>query len=989
MARVHSPNVYNMPSGIPFLPTLAAGLKDTLGERLCEALILLPTRRAVRQLGEAFVAGESASLLPRMRTLADIDPEEPPFEPGYLTGLVDPLMPSSQRRFELARITARYHHAITDLPLEPAGMLALTDPLLAIMDDAALEEVSLASLVRLKDIEAFAAQHFQNAATLYKIIQEFWPTYVREQGVMEPMTRRVALLNELTELWTSRPPNHPVIIAGSTGTLRASARLMRCVAHMSDGMVVLPGLDKNLPDRSWEKVSAEHPQNSLKNLIETIGVTRGAVRDWPGCQSTPQQAARNRIISESLVPVDATSDWPARIQSLRKNFLGGDIFEAALEGLSIIEARTEDEEALTIALIMRETLETADKTAALITPDPALARRVKARMRRWGVDVDYSQGEPLEETMVGSFLTGLLALSGDKESPVDLAFVCKHALTNLGREPGSVCRDWYKLERERYRGVRPKQSDDSDLVSHIYTALYPLISGESERSASDWSRALSEAAEAFSATDHTPGKILMWQGEAGEAAAGVLDDLILYGDSLGNMRLPAYADLLASLMRGRVVRARYGTHPRLRILGPLEARMIEADRVILGGLNEGVWPAGLSAQPFLSRGMRMSLGLSLPERRFGLAAHDFAELAANPEVIFTRAKRSDDGPRVASRWLWRLQALVRGAMNDDTRILAPAMPYLEWARELDHVPADQVRPAARPAPQPDVTERWPNERKLSVTQIKTWVRDPYAIYAKEILGLRLLEALDQPIGPSEYGTAIHNGLEEFIKAFTTKLPEDAPSQLSKSFEKALIEAGFPDHHLAKERIRLIQAAEDMTALIRSRREEGWSYVQAENKGSLNIAEIDFTLSSRADLIEKSAEGYAVIDYKTGTPTAHKVVQAGFDPQLPLTGVMVSRGAFDKVSAGDVAQMLYIRVKGAGNETEAKFITSPENKNGWTSEEYQVEALEDLKKLVRAFDKYETTYVAQPRIQFMNDYGDFDDLARRGEWAQLGDDGGET
>lgn len=962
------------------------------GERLDEALILLPTRRAVRELGEAFVQlrqteGLGASLLPRMRPLADIDPDEPPFEPGYLTGLVRPAMPAPQRRFELAQLIGHYHAVANGEKLDPAGKLALTDPLLAILDDAALEEVSLSGLAKLKEIKEFAARHFQNAATMFDIIQDYWPKHVEGEGMMEPMARRVALLRALTDLWTDTPPGHPVIIAGSTGTLKASARLMRCVANMPDGMIILPGLDRTLSEKTWQDVKAEHPQNSLKKLIDTIGIDRADVPVWPIVKSDAKRMdARRKIISESLVPVGETADWPGRIKVLRDNYVSGDIFEDALQGLSVIQARTEDEEALTIALMMRETLSEPGKTSALITPDPALARRVKARLRRWQVEVDYSQGEPLEETSIGSFLTGILNLSIDMDNPVDLAFLCKHKLTGLGKAPGEAAEAWRKLERKHYHGPRPKFKNSPEVLALIHTALETLLGEQDAFTAPAWAMALTQCAENIAATDDETGAARLWQGEAGEVAASMLEEVMVYGDSLGDMSKSEFSVLVSSLMRGKVVRPRYGTHPRLQILGPLEARMVAADRIILGSLNEGVWPAGLSAQPFLSRGMRQALGLSLPERRYGLAAHDFAQLASHPEVVFTRAKRSDSGPQVASRWLWRLQALVKGAMGEKSDILKAPHPYLAWAGALDDVPADQVSPAAPPAPKPPKDERWPGERKLRVTQIRTWVRDPYSIYAQEVLGLEPLEALDEALGAREYGTAIHNGLETFIERFSSRLPHDGATQLAKDFETALLAARFPEAHLIKERVRLARAAEELTDWMQARRSDGWQYVMAENKGRLKIEEADFTISSRADLIEKSALGYAVIDYKTGAPASEKVVQAGFDPQLPLTAIMLARGAFDHVPPGETEQMLYMRVKGAGGGSEAKFITSPDNKKGWTAEDYQAEALAALIKLVDAFDDPNTPYLSQPRIQYSNDYGNYDDLARRGEWALLGDEG---
>lgn len=986
------PTVYNMPSGVPFLPSLAKGLKTIYGDRLQDALILLPTRRAVRALGEAFVSEGSASLLPRMRPLADINPEEPPFEPGELAGLVTEQIDPMQRRFEIAKIISYYHVRTSELPLDPAGALALADPLIAILDDAAMEEADLSGIADLKDIKDFAATHFQNAIVLYEIIQKYWPQRLKEIGRMEPLARRVALLNALTDLWSETPPKYPVIIAGSTGTLAASARLMSCVSRFDDGMIILPGLNNSLPNTAWANVGAQHPQNSLKQLIKTIGVDAGDIPNWPHTIGPPpsQLKARRDIISESLVPVEATGDWPARIQHIKDRAPSGSApFTEALTGLSIIEAATNDEEAMTIALIMREALETPGQTGALVTPDPALARRVKARLRRWHVNVDYSQGEPLEETSLGTFLSLVAALAVDPESQVNLAELCKHPLTVLGQTAGQVRKDWEGYERLHLRGShRDKETPANPaLINSLQSALKPLLSID-EAPAQDWAKALSETAETLAQTDEKTGAERLWVDDAGEKAASLLEGLMAHGAPLGDMNATEFARLLASLMRGRVVRPRYGTHPRLSILGPLEARMLNVDQIILGGLNEGIWPAAPSIEPFLSRGMRETLKLSLPERRFGLSAHDFAELASNPEVILTRAKRSDDGPMVASRWLWRLKTLMKGALGDDAETaLSKSSHYLAWARQIDHVDSNDVKVASPPKPAPPVEARWPGKtgRQLSITQIKTWIRDPYSIYAKKILQLYPLDDLDMQIGVREYGNAVHNGLEAFVRAYPKDLPKDAEAKLIEAMQEKMLEAGFEDFHVARDQTRLEKISAKVIAWMRERRATGWAVSAIEERGEYYLKDVNFTLTGKPDLVEKKGgEGFAINDYKTGAPATVKVVKAGFDPQLPLTAYMLANGGF--ASTGGTAELNYIRIKGSGNEDLIKSITPPA-KDAMEAMDYAADAIDTLRKLITAFDNPETVYNSQPRIQYTHDYGDYDHLARRDEWARLGSESG--
>lgn len=987
-------NVVTIPAGASFLEILARELDKRFGDRLDDALILLPTRRAVRELAEIFTGETGARILPRMRPLGDIDPDEPPFEPGYLTGLVKPAMPGAQRRFQLASLIGRMHSAKDD-PLDPSAQLALAEPLAAILDDAAMEEIGLHNISKLDDIQKMAAKHFQDAARFYEILQTRWPKHLSELNVMETMARRVALLKALTQLWEQSPPDHPVIIAGSTGTLAANARLMGVVSNLRDGLIVLPGLDINMPDDAWEDIrlkkevrgkreypkTPEHPQFALKKLITHLGYERKAIATL-GDQKRGENP-RLSLISEALVPADATAGWPERIETLTQGAKNQNFFEDALKGLSIIECRTDDEEAMTIALVMREAVKKGDKTVALVTPDPSLARRVKARLRRWNINVDYTQGEPLEETLVGAFLSNILGLAQHTHSAVEMAAVFKHPLTACGLEAGEVASYWRTLEKSKFRNdlEKAQQGFEDENLQDWVSILAPLQAEVLD--VPEWARRLTQIAETLATNNETSGAAQLWRGEAGEKAASLIEELMAYGGEFGEIDLTAFCRLFSTLMRGRVVRARYGTHPRLQILGPLEARMLNADTIVLGGLNEGVWPARPPHRPFLSRGMRAELGLSLPERRLGLAAHDFQQLASNDNVILTRAQRSEDGPRVASRWLWRLKTLVKGGLGKKAeKALEPDEPYHLWARYLDYVAPKDVLAAKPPEPRPPVDTRWPNGRKLSVTKIRTWIRDPYAIYGQYVLGLKPLSNLSVTAGPREYGNALHKGIELFLRQYKQNLPPNAVAKLTTKLEEQFIAHGFDEIHLSRESVRLKRVATDLIDILQERGLAQADDILSEIRDEMRLDDVDFTLTGQPDLIEKVRGDYTIFDFKTGSLPSKAVVKAGFDPQMPLLAAMVEAGAFKSVKSGPVVDLQYIRIKGAGEgQTRASSVVGEK-----AVDELQADALHNLKKLVAEFDKPTTAYHSQPRVQYKNDYGDYDLLARRAEWVKLGEGG---
>jgi len=1002
--------VYNMPSGVPFLRSLARGLHDHYGDALQNGLVLLPTRRAARALEFAFVQdaatrGVQAALLPRLRPLADVNPDEPPFEPGELAGRVKPAIDPVQRRFEIAKLVARYHERASDLPLDPATALHMADPLIAIMDDAAMEQVTISDQAEWQRVCAETAVHFQHAAQLYRIVEDYWPARLAELKLMDPSARRVALLNALSDIWSETPPDYPVIVAGSTGTLKATARLMSVVANMPQGMVVLPGLQNELPDKVWNSIDARHPQSSLKGLLGVMDIARQDVPLWPWVVDADDRALarkRRRILAEALVPVDATGDWLERIETLTAGE-GADVFDTALESLSLIEAQNDGEEALSIALIMREALETEGRTAALVTPDQLLSQRVSARLARWGVDVAMSQGVPVEQTPVGVFLSAVMALARDPEGPLEMALVLANDLTALGQARGAVKVKWESLEKQYFRQLRPSSDvlDTLPLIQSLYGAVDPLLSLRGTMTPDVWASALIDAANALATTDGDFGAALLWGRDGGSHAAEILDSLIEHGAALPAADIDGFARLLSTLLQGAVARPQGGTHPRLQILGPLEARLLDVDVIILGGLNEGTWPGGISVGPFLSRGMREQMKLSLPERRYGLAAHDFAELAANPCVYLTRSEKSDSGPTVASRWVWRLKTIIAGTIlpqPDETpkaledrqaklvaSLLGSGQTYVDWARQMDR--PEQVKPAKRPNPTPPVDKRWARQgREISITGVSTWIRDPYSVFAREVLRLKPLDSLDSPLDARHFGSAMHEGIEVYIRAALSgeiKALHDPANtaRLQGDLRAQLLAHGFDVDDVFKEEPRLAAIADALMGWFAKRHDEGFDVVGTEVNARTELEGKKFALKGQLDLVERSPTGYAFTDFKTGTPASAKTVAAGFDLQLPLAAWLAAQGALEGHKAAATDQLGYVRIKGSNDDFSHRLVSAPA-RDGEPAEALAAEAIKILIKLIDAYDDPNTGYPSQPRAQYTNDYGDYDDLARRDEWSAV-------
>lgn len=973
--------VFTISPDASFVDVLAAGVVEEAGnepQALLDYTILLPTRRACRALRDAFlrVSDGSALLLPAMRPLGDVDEDELILQDMPDFGALDspPAIPALRRRLLLARLILGWES--TSGPISADQAVRLAAELERLLDQVQTEQLSFD---RLKDLapETYA-EHWQKVLDFLKILTEHWPAIVEEQGGIDPAARRNLLLDSLSQMWASAPPRGQLIAAGSTGSIPATANLLATIAAMPNGRVILPGLLRDVDDASWTAIRTDqtHPQHNLARLLNRFDITPRDVDDWP---SAGNRSARTSLIAEVMRPAETTQAWRAL----------HNIPEGALDGVERVDCADSAEEAGVIALILRRTLQTPYKTAALVTPDRGLARRVAAELRHWDIEIDDSAGENLDATTPGSFLRLIAVTVSSGFAPAPMLSLLKHPLAAAGQSPNALRSATRLLERLVLRGPRPGagidglraaltgrkiEGDELDtverLLNQIEAITKPLATVFSNATSmlGDFLHAHIATAENLATTDSETGADRMWTGDAGEMLAQFLSELREAADLLPPVSPASYGALLESLMAGATVRPRYGRHPRLAILGLLEARLQHADLLVLGGLNEGVWPPDPQPDPWLSRPMREAFGLPLPERRIGLTAHDFVQAFSAPEIVLTRADKTDGQPTVPSRWLTRLDAVLRGAGAED--VLYPRASQWRALRKRLNQP-NQTITIAPAAPRPPLAAR---PRRLSVTQIETWMRDPYAIYARHILRLRPLDPIDADPGAADRGTFIHDALDRFVNAFPKELPQN-PVQLLLNFgEEAFGDAIGRPTVRAFWWPRFVRIAHWFIALETERRDTLRSSA-SEVSGQLSIEAPGglFVLSAKADRIDTLNDGgYEIIDYKTGGVPIRGDIDLGFSPQLALEAAILRAGGFAPLPAGNVDRLAYWRL--SGGEVPGKLHPLPPDVTSLSDS-----ALSGLRALITAFDNVDTPYEATPRPARAPRFNDYAHLARNLEW----------
>jgi ATP-dependent helicase/nuclease subunit B len=1038
--------VFSVPLSVPFLRCVIAALIDgrlvegfearSNPAMLAEATLYLPTRRAMRVTREVFLdeLKSDAAVLPRIVALGDIDEDELAFagEAEQLASTapldIPPKLGELERRLTLARLVAAWARGEVLAPLVvggPAATLALASDLARLMDDMVTRGVPWERLDTL--VPDQLDEYWKHSLQFLQIARETWPNYLAEIGKIEPAARRDLLISAEAARLTSHPRG-PVIAAGSTGSMPSTAKFLHAVAKLPQGAVILPGLDTDLDEESWRGIGGErddsgrftehpasnHPQFAMHALLERFGIKRDDVE----ILQAPSPDGRDLLLSEAMRPSSATAQWHERLQ--RPDIAAH--IESGMRNLAVIEAPNPEMEALAIAVALREARHLG-KSAALVTPDRALARRAMAALSRWNLDYEDSGGDGLTETQAGIFARLAAEAAARGLEPPTLLALLKHPMCRLGAAEGAHASAIETLELAVLRGTRPQpgtaglsqdfarfraelnklnagevsslhpaerrvrlRAHELDrtqaLIAALTTALKPLESLSPTRPY-DFAEIASRHRDVLVEMSRDENGIAdAFEDQAGLALAASFDDLLTEERQSGLMVTPLdYPELFQTAFADRAVRRADRPGTKLHIYGPLESRLMQADRIIVGGLIEGVWPPAPRIDPWLSRPMRHELGLDLPERRIGLSAHDFAQLLGHDDVILSHSSKAGGAPAVASRFLHRLEAVA--GEERWKAATAAGEQYVQFALALD-APAE-VKPIAQPEPRPPRATR---PLRLSVTQIEDWLRDPYTIYARHILDLQPLDRVDMPPSAADRGSAIHNALGDFTKTYDQDLPSDpigALRQIGEKHFKPLMQRPEARALWWPRFQRIVKWFSEWETARRG----AIAAIAAEIKGEISIRldnERAFVLSARADRIERRADGsFAILDYKTGQPPTAKQVRMGLSPQLTLEAAILRGGGFDNIDAGSsVGELAYVRISGNSPPGEYRSLELRiRNETPQPPDEAADHARRQLEALIRAFENEAESYRSLNLPMWTNRYGNYDDLARIKEWSAAG------
>jgi ATP-dependent helicase/nuclease subunit B len=954
------PSAFTIPAHRSFADSLVAGLMARFGREplsLAAGRVLLPNNRAVRTVTEAFVRASGGGLvLPRLIAIGDPDLDDrigAALDPADAGEAVPPAIEPLARELALATLVRGEGEGSAEA-LRIAGDLART------LDALTIDEVPASRLADIAADDPELARHWQGSLERLRAIIDLWPAELKRRGLIDLAERRNRLLRATARRWLETPPPGFTIAAGITTAAPAVAAVVGAVARLPEGMVILPGLALagSMPDEEWDALGPDddgkgeesHPQFHLKLLLDRLGVARGEVEQWRGGGRSASPAVRGRAIAHAMTGADFSDKWSLLPPPERR-----------LTGIRAIELADPAAEATAIALALRESVETPGQTAALVTPDRMLASRVSALLARWGIEADDSAGRPLSQWSAGTLLLAIASAAAEALAPVALLALLKHPLVG-GEGEGRM--SWLDSVRALDLGLRgPRPAAGVDGLNRFFAdperdraawaTVRPLLQAMEQRFQAPMS--LDQLARSLRETAKDLCGDRAWSGPDGRMAGELIAELEAAPDA-GALALDAdeWLPVLRRMLDARPVRPPYGGHPRLFIWGLLEARLQKADLLILGGLNEGVWPAAAAPDPWLAPRIRAELGLPGLDFRVGLAAHDFASALGAPRVLLTRARRDSRSPTVASRFWLRLEAMTGGLARDHR------LERLVVA--LDD--AGPASPADRPEPCPPAAQR---PRKISVTAVDRLKADPFAFYAQAILRLRSLDPVDADHSAKWKGIAVHEVLEQWLNE-----DECEPERLLPRAEALLAAETIHPMLRALWQPRLMEAIRWVEAQEIANRAEGRKPLAAEARGEAEIG--DVLLHGKADRIDRlDGGGLAIIDYKTGKAPAQKAVDAGFALQLGLLGLIAEAGGFDGIDGTPQAHEYWSLTKfrdGFGRKT------CPDKDKG--PEEFLAHARGNFLEAAAKWLTGEEPFTAKLNPAYAP-WGDYDQLMRLEEW----------
>ncbi len=818
--------------------------------------------------------GHDALLGPRLTTIQDWVLTRSPCP--------RPLIGPHARELALVEALARHRRLFGE-----ADPWQLASALLVLFDQLTLAETELPTALDgfIRRLDAAYGTGGACAAPLgfeARLVHTLWHAYHRQldaEGLVDPVA-------QYREALGRRPlpaDDEFLYLLGPTELSPVEARWARALVQDGRTRILLQG------QRGPEGATPEAP---IEALLGRLGLACGP----PPGPGGPYSFALTTLYSRR--------DEPLRD---RARDCAGAHPRSPLEGrLFVFQAEDAETHAEAIELQLRRWLLEGREQLGVVTEDRRLARRLRARLERAGVVLQDRVGWALSTTSAAAVLERWLeTLEQDFEHQA-LLDVLKSPFCDLGPLGGLAV--VHRLEQDIIRNERIARGLGRYRAHVRFRA----------RRLPQWAEAAARPVLALLQTLEQAAAPLTPLITAGPVPAirlidGLLQSLAVLGiragleaDAAGQRLLEELSALRSALasratqmgwsdwrtLLGATLERRYfrpTPAPSPVQLVDLEQSALERfDALVIAGADREHLPGAPPGTPFFNEAVRRELGLDGWHETLVRRFHRYrCLLEAAPVVLVTVQSASEGEPLLASPWLEGLQTFHR----------------LGWGRELgdNGLGALLRRPEARltapdrfPRTPPPVMPAPTTPADLvptvfSANRHQRLMDCPYRFFAADCLGLKAPEEITEALQKSDYGERVHLCLQAFHAdvpglpgPFATPLSEaqrEAAITLLGDIARAVFKRDLEDNFLHRgwqqRWMRAIPAYVDWQI----RRAARWRVAATEASETRPLTET-LTLTGRLDRLDEGADGYGIIDYKTGAAPSQAEVEAGEAVQLP-------------------------------------------------------------------------------------------------------------
>ncbi|MDR3290222.1 MAG: PD-(D/E)XK nuclease family protein [Rickettsiales bacterium] len=909
-------NIYNIPLQFNFLQKISSFILTF--DNIDKLTIFMPSRRSCNELKRILLlqSKNDVMFLPNIKAIGDID-----YDDLLFNNVEQSTISRTKYKVLLVKRLLEWYNKTPFLKdLNIKQICDLAGEFEKFYNEALMNELSFDNLDNL--VTDNFSEHWQRITVFLKIFGNDWAEYTKKNNIISKGEYIVKALKHNADFYRQNKPQNPIIIAGIATNIKSTNNFIQSLTKYDNCYFIFNGLDLEMEEKIWNDLDIYHPQGLFKNMLNIVNCKRMWVKDikfnnllneintpYTKDENITSVEVNTKILNYSILPSKYTYKWQDKLNIQQPNIIEVEC-ENTMEEMEYIVSNINP-----------------NKTTAIITTNNVFAEQIEVILKNNGRKVYNVFGNKYAKEEFIKYLFLILDTIKNDFETISLLSLLKHKFTALNI-------DILKLEDDILRNFG---GGGEVLRQKGFEWLLKIITLQQKGNFTAILEQHIELAEKI-ANFVTNDNVSVFLND-------LVNDSVNYGDVKD---LTEYSYLLDYLIAENSYTNEYEIHPAISIISPQETILLNYDMVFFANCNDEHFPQHIQGNPWMSKSMREKFGLPKQEEQIRKNAMDWCHILSNEEIVITRAIKENGTTTTKSKFLLRLETFLKCQPQIKINIIKYKKQYTIQPIQI-----------TKPKQQPPLKNR-PN--KLYATKIEKLINNPYDIYVEKVLGLNKKKDFNEDKDNVNFGSAVHEALEKYIKNGTDILDEG-----KKSFKKYFIDETKRELFF----VRFEKIAKFFVKENEKIKEEGYNVIVEQSVGKI-IEGVD--IRAKIDRMEIKEKYVNIVDYKTGiTPSKNKVINLE-KPQLVIESIILK----DRYT---INKLVYWKIKGKSNKDEK--IIEIKTEEDFVLDDLIAKGEEQLIRLISKYQCYDTCYVCTKYELNSGDKGwesDYKHLSRVEEWG---------